>query len=220
MSRKLEKKNKEDFKCKFCGKSFRSGEGLKTHLRSEHPGRYYSLKIILILAIIIIITSSIFIILPLSGGNVQTTTVTTPIATSGTTTYKKAPEFTLPIYNSDRSVSLSDLSGKPVFLEFFSPTCPHCINMMPIIEELSKKYGDRMVFILISTPQEDKLIELLEEHDVKATVLIDKDLNVFNAYGVRGVPAFFLLDRSHNIMYMFEGGRSKTVLENAVLSVL
>ncbi|MEM0261210.1 MAG: hypothetical protein QXN17_00980, partial [Nitrososphaerota archaeon] len=66
----------------------------------------------------------------------------------------------------------------------------------------------------------DKLVELMEEHDVKAIVLIDKDLSVFNAYGVRGVPAFFILDRSHNILYMFEGEKPKTVLENAILNIL
>ena len=219
MSRKFEKK-KEDFRCRFCGKSFRSGEGLKMHLKNDHPGRYYSPRIILALVIIIAVVSFVFMILPLSGGSVQTPTVTTPTVTSGKTTYKKASEFTLPIYNSDKSVSLSDIAGKPVFLEFFSPTCPHCINMMPVIEELSKKYGDRVAFILVSTPQEDKLVELMEEHDVKAIVLIDKDLSVFNAYGVRGVPAFFILDRSHNILYMFEGEKPKTVLENAILNIL
>lgn len=220
MSGKFEKKKGEDFKCKFCGKLFRSREGLKTHLKSEHPGRYYSLKIILMLVVIIIIISSFLIILPLHEGNIQTT-ITTPTTTpSRTATYKKAPEFTLPIYNSDKSVSLSDFSNKPVFLEFFSPTCPHCINMMPIIEELTKKYGDRIVFILISTPQEDELKKLMNEHNVKAIVLIDKDLKVFKAYGVRGVPAFFILDRPHNILHTFEGEKSKTILENAILSVL
>lgn len=216
--------DKEKHICRVCGKGFRSEHGLRTHMKADHAGRYYVVRVgIPILAIIIAVALIGLAIGPYIGGQTTTATPTTQqtiVSTPKQPTLKQAPEFSLPIYDPsssmERYISLSDLAGKPVFLEFFSPTCGYCIKMIPTIEELSRRYGDRMVFLVISTPQREQLENVIERYGLEETVLIDEKLEVFDRYGVEGVPTFIILDSSHSIVEEMAGEQPIEVLVEAV----
>jgi thioredoxin 1 len=66
----------------------------------------------------------------------------------------------------------------PVLVEFFATWCPHCQRMMPRIEELKRRMGQKLkvVQLDIDSPANREPIE---------------------RFGIRGVPAFIL----------FEGGK-------------
>lgn len=59
---------------------------------------------------------------------------------AGTTT--GVPDYQMDTL-SGRSLRLSSLRGKPVLLDFFSATCPHCQKHAPFVAELAKRYRDR-----------------------------------------------------------------------------
>lgn len=63
------------------------------------------------------------------------------------------------------------VSSKPVLIEFFATWCPHCKRMMPIMDELRRKMGDKAEIIQIDA---DKYPALEKE------------------YGVKGYPTFFV----------------------------
>ncbi|MEN2975333.1 MAG: redoxin family protein [Candidatus Caldarchaeales archaeon] len=214
----------EKHRCKVCGKTFRSESGLRTHMRVDHAGRYYSIRIgiPLILVIIGIIFFSIFAS-PLTENMQSSLTTPSKSSTDTTGTLKKAPEFTLTAYSPPDlgKVSLSDFEGKPVFLEFFSPTCYYCLRMIPTIEKLSERYVDKMVFIIISVPDRDNLDKVVEEYGLRQKILLDySNLTVFRDYGVTGTPTFFILDRDHNIVKRLEGARSEDILISAIEEVV
>lgn len=216
--------DKERHVCKICGKSFRSEYGLKNHMKTDHSGRYYGVRIgipVLVLVAVIVFIGLTFVIPALE----QQTTTTTPTTQQTKTstpesTLQQAPDFSLPVYDLsssvERYVSLSDFSGKPVFLEFFQPNCGHCINMIPTIEELSKRYGDKIVFLVISTPLKDQLKNIVERYGLTQTILLDVNYEVFNKYGVEGTPTFIILDSSHKIVQEIAGERSIDVLAKAI----
>jgi len=221
--------NREKYVCKVCGKSFRSGSGLRIHMKTEHAVRYYGFRVgmpVLVLIMIIAFTG-LTISFPLGGQQTLTATLTAQQATLSTseqTSLRKAPEFSLPVYDllssTERYISLSDFSGKPVFLEFFSPNCGHCIKMIPMIEELSKRYGGEMVFLVISTPMREQLKNVIEKYGLTHTILIDDKYEVFNKYDVEGTPTFIILDSSHNIVEVIIGERPieafTTAIERAI----
>jgi thioredoxin len=62
-------------------------------------------------------------------------------------------------------------SHQPVMVEFWSPKCPHCLNMAPKVSALSKELEGRVKV-------------------VKINVLENRRMAM--EYGVRGVPAFLL----------------------------
>lgn len=216
--------DKEKYVCKVCGKSFRSEYGLKNHMRTDHASRYYGVRVILpvLLIVVIIVFIGLSIGFPIFE---QQTTTTTPTAQQTKTTISKpnlqqAPDFSLPVYDPssslERYVGLSDFSGKPVFLEFFQPNCGHCINMIPTIEELSRRYGDRVVFLVISTPAREQLKSVIEKYGLTQTILLDVNYEVFNKYGVEGTPTFIILDSSHRIVQKIAGESSMGVLAKAI----
>ncbi len=216
----------KEYKCRFCGKSFRSMYGLKTHLKTEHPSRYYLPRIILPVILLVIIFAGLSLSMGLRLETVQTATPstiierpTTWIYTTPTASVKTAPEFMLPEYGSGRRLGIGNFSGKPIFLEFFSPYCPHCLKMMPIVEKLYEKYSDKIVFIMVSYGGEG-VGEVVEKYGLKPIVLIDEDGGVFEKYKVEGVPTFYILDKNHRILWSMAGETASEELESVIRKVI
>jgi thiol-disulfide isomerase/thioredoxin len=161
------------------------------------------------------------VISPEMGGMTSITapTTATTIVEETSVEAPRAPGFQLREYGSGKVVSLEDFEGRPVFLEFFSPFCPHCRNMMPKIEQLYEKYGDRAAFILVSYGEEG-LKEVREAYNIRATILVDPDGRVFAEYGVQYVPTFFILDRDHRIVWGKAGELSIEELGSAFENML
>jgi len=59
-----------------------------------------------------------------------------------------APDFT--ITDSQRTVTLSQLRGKPVLLNFWATWCPPCIDEMPSLVQLQKQMGDKVTILAVS----------------------------------------------------------------------
>lgn len=112
---------------------------------------------------------------------------------------EKAPNFTLPVYNGKKKVSLSDYKGKYVLVDFWASWCGDCRREMPIMEEALKKYVGKIEFLSVSfDKQKDALAKYLKEHPVKYPVLCDysawKESAVTKAYQLAWIPTFYIVD--------------------------
>ncbi|MEM2082565.1 MAG: thioredoxin family protein [Candidatus Bathyarchaeia archaeon] len=67
-------------------------------------------------------------------------------------------------------------SEVPVVVEFYTPTCPFCRQLAPILDKLSKEYAGRLKFAMVDASMESELA---------------------SGYGIMGVPTikFFCADR-------------------------
>ena len=219
------------YRCRLCGRAFPTRLALRIHIRERHPLlRYYLPEVILATALIIVLAAGLALAStpkppaatsPEAGSVTLTTTLITIMTATGEAGAEapKAPDFQLREYGSDRVIGLGDLAGKPVFLEFFSPFCPHCRSMMPIVEQLYERYGDRIAFILISYGEEG-LSEVREEYGLRPIILVDPDGRAFASYDVKYVPTFMVLDREHRIIWSHVGGLGIEELESALEGVL
>jgi thiol-disulfide isomerase/thioredoxin len=61
----------------------------------------------------------------------------------------------LPWLNVSRSLSLKDLRGKVVILDFWTYGCINCIHVLEDFRKLEHKYGNKVVVIGIHTPKFD-----------------------------------------------------------------
>jgi thiol-disulfide isomerase/thioredoxin len=91
--------------------------------------------------------------------------------------------------------------------------------MMPKVEQLYEKYGDEVAFIMVSYGEEG-VSEVKERYNLILVILIDLDGEVFDKYGVWGVPTFFVLDREHRIVWSEAGEMDVGELESALGNVL
>lgn len=65
---------------------------------------------------------------------------------------RQAPDFLINMYQGEaivegKSVSLSQLRGKPVVLNFYAGNCPPCRTEMPALESSYQQYRDRVLLI-------------------------------------------------------------------------
>jgi thiol-disulfide isomerase/thioredoxin len=117
-----------------------------------------------------------------------------------------------PLSGEAAAVTLGDLNGKVVLLNFWGTWCPPCRQEFPHIVELYEKYGHRPDFRLLSvscggTPEIDgdhtrlaeETLAFLKQHEVTMPTHADPGgitrKAVDDAVGFRGYPTTLLLDR-------------------------
>ncbi|MCA1915672.1 protein disulfide isomerase family protein, partial [Methanospirillum hungatei] len=55
------------------------------------------------------------------------------------------PDVLVDISDSDWELMV-ERNEKPVFVMFYSPSCTHCIRIMPSVEELARDFGTEVAF--------------------------------------------------------------------------
>ena len=108
---------------------------------------------------------------------------------------QRAPDFTLKSLDG-KEVSLSDLRGKTVLIDFWATWCPPCRRALPHIQKLHEDYRDRGLVVLgINTESPDKPIAFMKQNGYTFTTLSDPGGKVTQAYGVTGIPTTYIVDR-------------------------
>jgi thiol-disulfide isomerase/thioredoxin len=108
----------------------------------------------------------------------------------------KAPAFALKD-KKGKIVSLADFKGKYVYLDFWATWCTPCLQEMKLIPELKKKYGDKIVFISISTDQDTlQWKKFLTKNPKYDWVLLHDGLDkqMKENYEIKTLPAYFLIN--------------------------
>ncbi len=68
--------------------------------------------------------------------------------------------------------SISD--SKPMVVDFYSPTCPPCKALSPILESMSEMYSEKVTFAKINVETNQKFLEKYEVMNVP-TIIIFRD---------------------------------------------
>ena len=117
--------------------------------------------------------------------------------------------FTIPTPDG-KSLKLVDYKGKVVFLSFWATWCPPCKDELPAMERLfqrTRKEG--LVMLAVSVDADPKVVaSFLKEQRFTFTVGLDPTMELANAYGVRGLPASFIVDREGHLAALAIGPRA------------
>ncbi|MCK3685481.1 TlpA disulfide reductase family protein [Maribellus sp. YY47] len=117
---------------------------------------------------------------------------------------EKAPDFTYEAAPG-KSVKLSDLKGKVVWINFFATWCPPCRQELPRLQkEVFDKYKDNNDFVLIILGREHSWDELNKfKADQKFTMPFSPDpgRKIFSVYARQNIPRNFIVDKNGNIAY-------------------
>jgi thiol-disulfide isomerase/thioredoxin len=105
-----------------------------------------------------------------------------------------APNFELESMDG-KTVRLSDLKGKPVFLDFWATWCGPCRRALPHTQDFSKKYADKAHILAINLREDkEKVQAFMEQNKYTFRVLMDRSGETADAYRVRGIPTFVVID--------------------------
>jgi peroxiredoxin len=109
-----------------------------------------------------------------------------------------APDFTVPRLGSG-SLSLRELRGHLVFLNFWATWCPPCKEEMPSMERLYRRHKDHgftIVAISIDGGDAGPVAAFVKKLGLTFPIGLDPRLEVANRYTVRALPSSFLIDRN------------------------
>ena len=138
----------------------------------------------------------------------------------------KAPDFTLVSLEGDW-VTLSNLRGKVILLNFWATWCYPCKMEIPDLNKLQEKYQDKgfkVIGITLTSGSPENISKFAENQGMNYKVLTDIMGNeteiVTNMYGqaigspITGVPTSFIIDRDGYIVKTYIGPRSERIFYN------
>ncbi|MDN6350290.1 MAG: NHL domain-containing thioredoxin family protein [Yaniella sp.] len=100
----------------------------------------------------------------------------------------------------DQDLSLKDLRGKIVILDFWAFCCVNCLHVLDELRPLEEKYSDVLVTVGVHSPKFDYEAETsavaaaIERYDIAHPVLNDPELITWQAYTARAWPTLVVVD--------------------------
>jgi len=122
---------------------------------------------------------------------------------------KAARDFTVPT-PAGKSLRLADYRRKVIFLNFWATWCPPCKEEMPSMERLYQRYKEKGFVVLaisVDTEGAQVVAPFVKEHKLTYPIGLDPKMTLAQAYGVRGLPASFLVDKKGNLTALALGPR-------------
>lgn len=107
----------------------------------------------------------------------------------------RAPDFTLQSIDG-KKVTLSQLRGKPVMVNFWTIHCPACMLQMPYIQAFYDNDASKQATVLTINVGESPTVvrDFVISKGFTFPVLLDSQGGVARAYGLPGVPVTFFID--------------------------
>ena len=114
----------------------------------------------------------------------------------------KAPEIPdgLPWLNVTRPLTLGDLAGKVVILDFWTYGCVNCLHVAAELKPLEEEFGNRLAVIGVHTPKFDNERNLdtlrrnILRYDLRHPVIQDEQGLLMEAYGAMAWPTLAVID--------------------------
>lgn len=140
----------------------------------------------------------------------------------------QASEFTgISNWLNSEPLSMEELKGKVVLVDFWTYSCINCIRTIPYLNEWYEKYKDQgLVIVGVHTPEfafekdTDNLNTALDRYKIKYPVAQDNDYQTWQAYSNRYWPAKYLVDQEGNIVYTHFGEGDYEETENVIRQFL
>lgn len=136
--------------------------------------------------------------------------------------YPAAPGFNLPTANGE--VSLEQLKGKLVYIDFWASWCRPCMKSFPWMIEMKEKFKDKPFEIVAINLDENKALadQFIATQAINFIVAYDPQKIIANSYGIDGMPSSYLVDPDGNLRYRYTGfwNRSKDEKEEMIRKLL
>ncbi|MFG1607211.1 NHL domain-containing thioredoxin family protein [Actinoplanes sp. NPDC049265] len=108
-------------------------------------------------------------------------------------------------------VTLADLRGKIVLLDFWTFCCINCLHVLDELRPLEQKYGDVLVVIGVHSPKfeherdPEALAAAVERYGVHHPVLDDVDMTTWQQYAAKAWPTLAVIDQQGYLVASMAG---------------
>ncbi|GAB3370204.1 thioredoxin family protein [Lysobacter rhizosphaerae] len=143
-----------------------------------------------------------------------------PVQPTSSAPAPMAPEFTgINHWINSAPLTLQQLRGKVVLVEFWTYDCINCIHVLPHMKQLHERYAAQgLVVVGVHTPEygHERILGNLESavkrFGIRYPVAQDNDYKTWDAFGNQYWPAQYLINQDGRIVYRHfgEGGYADT----------
>ena len=152
---------------------------------------------------------------------------------------KPAPEINAEHWINSEALTLSDLKGKAVIIDFWATWCIPCLKVIPSLIKSYNKHKDKGLVVIgftrtygsysddiqskgkVSADEERRLIkEFIERHKITYPIAIADRGTIFDAYNISFIPTMILIDKNGNIHDIELGAGDERKLEAKINDLL
>ena len=135
-----------------------------------------------------------------------------------------APDFALDTLDGEQ-ISLSELRGKVVLVNFWASWCPPCRAEMPAIESVYRSYkGLGLEVLAVNTTNQDDVAAAAsfdQELGLRFPIPLDHTGSVSASYNLRGLPSSYFIDQQGIISSVVVGGpMSEALVQSRIEELL
>lgn len=141
----------------------------------------------------------------------------------------KAPDFAgaAKWFNTDTPLSISDLKGKVVLVDFWTYTCINCIRTLPHIVSWYEKYKNQGFTVIgVHTPEfafehdANNVSNAIKTYGIHYPVFQDNDYKTWDSYNNQYWPAEYLIDKDGMVRRTHFGEGEYQDMETAIQLLL
>jgi thiol-disulfide isomerase/thioredoxin len=135
----------------------------------------------------------------------------------------KVPDFSYSEVAGDERIDIRDYRGKVVLINFWATWCGPCLQEMPSLVELQKKYGPQgfaVIGVSIDEGGSGVVAKMIKKIGVNYPIVIGNRKLGREFGGIYGVPTSFLVDRSGNVIKRYTGLIDHQVFAEDIMAAL
>ena len=128
--------------------------------------------------------------------------------------------------NSD-PLTMEELRGKVVLIDFWTYTCVNCIRTMPYLKRWHAKYADKgLIIVGVHSPEFEfekltpNVVDRANTFGLTYPIAQDNDFATWRAYSNRAWPAKYLVDKDGVVRYKHFGEGSYNETEQQIRELL
>lgn len=124
--------------------------------------------------------------------------------------------------NTSGEITLKELRGKVVLLDFWTYCCINCMHILPDLAYLEKKYSNELVVIGVHSgkfrneKETDNIRQAIQRYEIKHPVVNDSSLALWRKYQISTWPTIVVIDPDGNFCGMLAGEGNRKNLELAI----
>jgi thiol-disulfide isomerase/thioredoxin len=106
-----------------------------------------------------------------------------------------------------QTFELAQLHGKPALIYFWAEWCPICRAMQSTVQAVARDYP--LMSVAMQSGGKAEVAKYQREQNFQVPVVLDEDGEIAKRYGLRGVPAVFVLGPEGQIRFAATGYTSE-----------
>jgi thiol-disulfide isomerase/thioredoxin len=136
-----------------------------------------------------------------------------------------APDFAAATawLNVDHPLSIAELRGQVVILDFWTYCCVNCMHVLPILRDLEERHAqDPLLVIGVHSAKFDgekdaeHVLSAMRRYGVSHPVVVDTDMRIWSAYAVRSWPTLVVIRPDGTLAAVAPGEPDPAMLESFV----